>query len=188
MPAKKPTSKPASKAKPAPKRGRPTAYLPAYVEQAQRLAMLGLTDIEMAEFFGVAERTFHGWKRVHPDFLQSIKEGKVGADSKVADALYQRALGYSHPDVHISNYQGVITATPITKHYPPDPVSMIFWLKNRQPAKWRDKQEIQQDISITGQATGDELHQIYDERMKQARERQARLLSERGISMDEDDN
>jgi hypothetical protein len=27
------------------------------------------------------------------------------------------------------------------RHYPPDPTSMIFWLKNRQPQDWRDKQE-----------------------------------------------
>jgi len=27
------------------------------------------------------------------------------------------------------------------KQYPPDPTSAIFWLKNRQPKIWRDKQE-----------------------------------------------
>jgi len=35
-------------------------------------------------------------------------------------ALYKRAIGYSHPDVHISNYQGEITITDIIKHYPPE--------------------------------------------------------------------
>ena len=30
----------------------------------------------------------------------------------------------------------------VDKCYPPDPTSMIFWLKNRQPLVWRDKKEI----------------------------------------------
>ena len=31
------------------------------------------------------------------------------------------------------------------EHFPPDPTSMIFWLKNRQPDKWRDKRETGDD-------------------------------------------
>jgi hypothetical protein len=27
-----------------------------------------------------------------------------------------------------------------TKYFPPDPPSIFFWLKNRQPDSWRDKQ------------------------------------------------
>lgn len=169
--------KPASKSKAAPARGRPTLYRADYAEQARRLSLLGQTDAEMAAFFGVSERTFHGWKKSHPDFLQSIKEGKADADAKVAAALFQRATGYSHPDVHISNYQGTITATPITKHYPPDPVSMFFWLKNRQPDKWRDRVEAEVNVSGVGALAG-----VYEDAMKRARERQAEVLRERGLT------
>ena len=28
------------------------------------------------------------------------------------------------------------------KHYPPDTTAAIFWLKNRQVERWRDKQEV----------------------------------------------
>jgi hypothetical protein len=173
--------KPASKAKATPARGRPTLYQAAYAEQARRLALLGQTDAEMAAFFGVAERTIHYWKDAHPDFLQSLKEGKADADAKVAAALYQRALGYSHPDTHISNYQGEITITPITKHYPPDPVSMIFWLKNRQPDKWRDRVEAEVSVSGVGELAG-----VYEDAMKRARERQQAILTERGLSLEAD--
>jgi hypothetical protein len=71
--------------------------------------------------------------------LASIKKGKDEFDTgKVENSLLQSALGYEHPDVHISNYQGEITVTPITKHYPPNPTSLIFWLKNRNKERWRD--------------------------------------------------
>ena len=32
----------------------------------------------------------------------------------------------------------------VDKHYAPDATAAIFWLKNRQPDKWRDKQEVEQ--------------------------------------------
>jgi hypothetical protein len=121
--------------------GRPTLYKPEYADQARKLCLLGSTDKELADFFEITEATLNNWKTEHPEFFESLREGKELADAKVADRLYQRALGYEHPEVHISNYQGMITETPITKVYPPDATSAIFWLKNRQRNKWRDKVE-----------------------------------------------
>ncbi len=175
-----------SKAKEKPARGRPTLYRADYAEQARRLALLGQTDAEMAAFFGVSERTFHGWKGAHPEFLQSIKEGKSDADAKVAAALYQRAIGYSHPDVHVSNYQGLVTLTPLTKHYPPDTGAAFIWLKNRQPEKWRDRIEHQADVTVSG-PDGEALLRLFEDRMQQARERQQAVMRERGLTDEHDD-
>lgn len=121
--------------------GRPTRYRKEFDEQAHKLCLLGATDAQLADFFGVTEQTINNWKQRHPTFFESLKSGKEDADAKVAASLYHRALGYSHPDVHISNYQGEITVTPIIKRYAPDTTACIFWLKNRQPKDWRDKQE-----------------------------------------------
>ena len=118
--------------------GRPSKFDEKFCVQAKKLCMLGATDVELAEFFEVSETTINTWKKEHPKFLLSIKEGKQEADSEVASKLYHRAIGYEHPEVHVSNYQGEVTLTPLTKHYAPDPTAAIFWLKNRQPAKWRD--------------------------------------------------
>lgn len=123
----------------APKVGRPSKYKEEFNEQARKLCLMGAVDAELADFFEVAVDTISEWKNVHPEFSASIKQGKMQADSNVADRLYQRAMGYEHPEVHISNYQGEITKTPITKIYAPDPAAAIFWLKNRQRGKWRDK-------------------------------------------------
>lgn len=123
------------------KGGRPSSYKDEFASQTEMLCRLGATDKELAEFFKVAVSTLNLWKKKHPEFSESLKRGKMLSDAQVADKLFRRATGYSHPDVHISNYQGVVTITPITKHYPPDPTSMIFWLKNRRPDLWRDKPE-----------------------------------------------
>lgn len=185
-PKKTSPRKAASRPKAMPARGRPTLYQAAYAEQARRLALLGQTDAEMAAFFGVSEATFHRWKHAHKDFCESIKEGKADADAKVAAALYQRAVGYSHPDVHVSNYQGEITVTPLTKHYPPDTGAAFIWLKNRQPDKWRDRIEHQADVTVSG-PDGAALARLFDDRMRQARERQAAAMRERGLTDECDD-
>ncbi len=122
-------------------RGRPTRYKAEYAEQAFKLCLLGATDANLADFFEVSEKTINTWMDAHPEFLQSLTAGKDEADANVGERLYQRAMGYEHPDTHISNYQGEITKTSITKHYPPDTTACIFWLKNRQRDRWRDKQD-----------------------------------------------
>ena len=119
--------------------GRPSKYRAEYCGQVEKLCALGATDQQIADFFGVTEKTLNNWKENHPDFLQSLKDSKEDHDKRVVRSLFERATGYSHPDSHISNFQGEITVTPITKHYPPDTTACIFWLKNRDKANWRDK-------------------------------------------------
>lgn len=142
MPNKQP--KKSDKATPVVKHagGRPTKYKPEYAEQARKLCLLGHTDVELAQFFEVSEDTINEWKKTYEEFSESIKKGKEFADVDVAESLYHRALGYSHPEVDIKIYAGEIIKTPIIKHYPPDTTAAIFWLKNRQKGKWRDKQEL----------------------------------------------
>ncbi|MDP0376965.1 helix-turn-helix domain-containing protein [Glaesserella parasuis] len=123
-------------------RGRPTKYKSEYATQVEKLCLLGATDKDIADFFDVDEATINRWKLEHSDFCESIKKGKMLADANVTERLYKRALGYEAPDVDIRVIENQIVETPLVKHYPPDPTSAIFWLKNRQPDKWRDKQVI----------------------------------------------
>lgn len=120
------------------KGGRPSKFKPEFLEQARKLAALGATDRDAAEFFEVTESTLHLWKHTQPGFSEALKVGKETADARVEQSLYRRALGYSHDEVHITVYEGVVTQTPIVKHYAPDTTAAIFWLKNRQPEFWRD--------------------------------------------------
>lgn len=120
-------------------RGRPTDYKDEYAEQARKLCLLGFTDSELATFFEVCEATLNNWKIAHPNFLESIKQGKVIADGNVVDSLYKRAIGYEHDEVDIRVIGSEIVQTPIKKIYPPDATSLKFWLINRQKDKFREK-------------------------------------------------
>lgn len=122
--------------------GRPTKYKPGYNNQAYKLCLLGATDKELADFFEVNEDTINEWKKTYPKFSVSLKRGKMQADSVVAEKLFKRATGYSHPDSDIKVIDGRIVITDLTKHYPPDSTAAIFWLKNRNKESWRDRTDI----------------------------------------------
>lgn len=127
--------------------GRPTKYKSEYDDLAHNYCLLGATNARLAEFFEVDESTIDLWIVTHGSFSGAIKAGRAEADARVAKALYSRATGYSHPDTHISNFQGEITVTPITKHYPPDTAAAFIWLKNR--SHWKDKQEVEHSGSVS---------------------------------------
>lgn len=130
--------------------GRPSKYKPEYNEQARKLCLLGYTDAELADFFGVNTDTINAWKVDHPEFSVSIGLGKELADAEVVDSLYNRAKGYSHPDVDIKVIQNQIVETQLVKHYPPDTTAASLWLRNRQGKNWRDKIEVDQRTEVTG--------------------------------------
>jgi len=132
------------------KRGRPTKYDESYNDLTYKYCLLGATDADLARFFDVDEKTINNWKETHPEFLQSLKRGKEEADANVAQRLYARAMGYEHEEDKIFNENGTAMIVPTIKHYPPEPAAAIFWLKNRQPHKWRDKRETE----LTGADNG----------------------------------
>lgn len=137
--------------------GRLTDYKPEYDEQAYKLTLLGAIDKQLADFFDVTEQTINNWKLAHESFFESIKKGKEQADAKVAESLYHRALGYHHPEDKVFNDGGQPMIVPTTKHYPPDPTACIFWLKNRQPAAWREKTEVKHSGGLTLTSILDEI-------------------------------
>jgi hypothetical protein len=128
------------------KGGRPSPYLVGYKvdfpSAAKKLALLGAIDKDIADFFGVAESTLYLWKLKHPEFAKALQAGKAMADAEVVDRLYQRALGFEHDEVDIRVIDREVVQTKVRKIYAPDTVACIFWLKNRQSAKWRDKVEV----------------------------------------------
>ncbi|AUR91227.1 hypothetical protein NVP1228O_64 [Vibrio phage 1.228.O._10N.261.49.C1] len=123
--------------------GRPTKYKECYADIAAKACKLGATDVDLAEMFSVNQSTINEWKHRHPEFSESLKSGKRHCDAKVEDALYSRALGYEYEEhkEEVSEQGKKVTIT--KKQQAPDTTAQIFWLKNRQPERWRDKQQVE---------------------------------------------
>jgi len=135
--------------------GRPTKYKPEYCLTVEYMARAGLTDVQIAERLGISEATITNWKKDYPEFLVSLKAGKEGPDDLVEKSLFERATGYtfdSEKIVTLSMGQGLgteVERVPIKEHCPPDVTAQIFWLKNRRPDRWRDKQEVEHTGGIS---------------------------------------
>lgn len=159
--------------------GAPTKYREEYVDQARRLCLLGAHNEELADFFSISTHTLNQWMHKHEDFSLAIKEGRQVADSKVAERLYERALGYSHPDTDIKVIDGEIVTTEIVKHYPPDTAAAFIWLKNRRPTQWRDKVEIDSKPTIA-LVDKEALNEIYQRELARAEQERQRMLERSG--------
>lgn len=151
------------------KTGRKSLYREEYANQALKLSLLGSTDKDMADFFGVSEQTLNSWKKKQPEFLESLKKGKAIADSNVASKLYNRAIGYDFDEkcyeiqkpANKDDASTLVETKRIKKHMPSDTTAAIFWLKNRQPQLWRDRKELDANITL-----GDELEGLSDDELK----------------------
>lgn len=150
--------------------GRPTKYRDEYIELAYKVCLLGATDRELGDFFEVDEATINKWKIDHPEFYESIRKGKSNADANVADRLYQRARGFEHDSEEIKIVANEVVHVRTRKIYPPDTTAAIFWLKNRQRDKWRDKTEV--DANHSGEVgvslSADQAEQLIRARAKRS--------------------
>jgi len=127
--------------------GRPTKYDPKYAKTTKKLCELGATDNDVAEALGVHTATVYRWRNEHPEFCEALKAGKNEADDRVEMSLYRKAVGYQHEAVKVFQFQGQEVIVPYTEIQHPDTTAAIFWLKNRKPEEWRDKKEIDLNVS-----------------------------------------
>jgi hypothetical protein len=124
--------------------GRPSLYDPKRAPTMARvLCILGATNPEIAEAFGVSLNTIDNWRKEHPAFDEALTKGKTWADARVVQALFMRAVGFRKHG----------------KYYPPDITAIIWWMKNRMG--WRDKPEgEEQDPQETVRGIAEALAEI----------------------------
>jgi hypothetical protein len=113
------------------RRGRPSRFRPEFADKARTLGEFGATRAEIAAFFGVDEETLRRWAAKDAAFADAIRTGAARADERVANALYQRALGFTRDEeVAVSTPAGLQKVT-IKKTIDADPRSAALWLANR---------------------------------------------------------
>lgn len=98
----------------------------------------GLTDEQIAENLGISQDTFYKYKKKYPEFSESLKKGKEIVDYRVENALLKNAL------------EGNVTA-------------QIYWLNNRKPKNWRNKQDI--DVSSNGTSLSEVIQKAYNSKV-----------------------
>lgn len=116
----------------------------------------GLNDEEIAAKLTITHTTLYDWKSKFPAFAEALKKGKEVVDIEVENALHRKAMGYNvavmkhfkikHTEYNEKGYKCLeyeeLVAVEEEIHVPADTTAQIFWLKNRKPAEWRDRKEL----------------------------------------------
>lgn len=115
----------------------------------------GLTDAEIAHNMGISHTSFYKYRNENAEFANALKRGKAPVDIKVENQLLKSALGFkvtvkkavkvktkkNKPGVGLIEEEH-IEMVDEEQYIPPVPAAQFFWLKNRRPDKWREKQDI----------------------------------------------
>jgi hypothetical protein len=108
---------------------------------AEGYAREGLTDQQIMKRLGVSNGTFYKYVEQYPEFKEALKRGKAPVDIQVENSLLKRALGYEYTEKHVTKRNGKkIEEKEVTKEVVAETGAIAFWLKNRRPDLWRDKQ------------------------------------------------
>lgn len=100
----------------------------------------GLNDEQIAHNVGISRSTLKEWKLKHPAISAALKRGKEVIDLEVENALLKSALGFTYDEVVTEESDNGIKKRVTTKMALPNVTAQIFWLKNRRPEQWREKQ------------------------------------------------
>lgn len=117
----------------------------------QGWARNGLNNDQIAHNLGINRATLYKYKNEYEEFAEALRKGKEVVDFEVENALLKRALGYDvvEETVEVSDKDGK-KVKKVTRHIPPDVGAAAFWLKNRKPAEWRDRREIEAEVGGGG--------------------------------------
>lgn len=137
------------------KRGRPSGFNASLKSRIVELVEQGKTLDQVGEIIGVSRQTIHNWCGQHKDLLYAVREARQVADELVEASLFSRAVGYSHPEQKVFCDKGEIITHDMIKHHPPDTQAAVFWLRNRQPERWKEKSE--GDVTVNNHLHVDKL-------------------------------
>lgn len=124
------------------KRGCGGTYREEYARIAQGMCELGATDIQVARALNVSLSTMWGWQARHESFFRAMILGKDLPDEKVIRALYNRAIGYSYPEVEFKVVNKEVRVLAKMTHIPPDTSACIAFLRSRRK-EWNPAANLQ---------------------------------------------
>lgn len=145
--------------------GRPSPYKSEYAHIAYEVCKAsGAINPKLAKIFKVTPSTISLWMKKYPEFSGAIKAGKDEFNLATAEnCLFKRLRGYRYKETTKENVVNPITkeleltvTKVVTKEVPPSDTALIFFLKNRDPERWRDKQNVEHTITL------DMIRRIFD--------------------------
>lgn len=141
--------------------GAPTRYKPEFADQAEKLARMGATGHEIADFFGVSPACFYLWRNVHEEFAEAVKVGWKRTLERATRSLYEKAVGYDYVEeqaikVKTGKDTEEVKIVEVRRHQTADVQANMYVHNNRDPDNWKNMRNVQVSGEITHKVTPDE--------------------------------
>ncbi len=143
-----------------------TSHVAPYLDRITKWAQNGASQTEIADKLHLAASTFKAYlakgdkgEEPYVDLSDCFRKAVEVPDDNVEAAMYKRSCGYEYEERVYKTFvnkdtleEKEICVSRTVKQMPPDPTSMMFWLANRRPDKWRYRPEptINEDDGGTG--------------------------------------
>ena len=105
----------------------------------------GLTHEEIYANLRIGSSAFYMYKARYQELFDALRVAADDANAQVVNALFKRAVGYEYEEkktIQEIGSEGKPSGKRIEitqKQMPPDVGAIVFYLKNRYGAKWRDR-------------------------------------------------
>lgn len=102
----------------------------------------GWTEKEIAEELKISYSGFRNYKKQHLELVGILTENKKIADSAAKGALFQKVIGQSYiKEIRERDENGrLVIVKKETVVIPPDTQAAKFWLANRDPENWKNRE------------------------------------------------
>lgn len=118
------------------------------------------TTRELSRELGVSASTLVRWMKEFPAINSAVREMRSYVDDGIESALAKRAKGYTAYETITKTEDDSTTVTEKEIHIAPDVGAAKFWLTNRRPDQWADKQTV--EVSGNLQHILSHLDEVFD--------------------------
>ncbi len=114
----------------------------ARLEEIGAWAREGYTEEDIAKELGISYSGFRNYKKQHMELVGVLTENKKIADNAVRAALFKRATGYTYTKERKERGEDgkLVVVEKATVEVAADVSAAKFWLTNRDPENWKDRQ------------------------------------------------
>lgn len=137
---------------------------PDQLARIQGWARDGLTMEQIAYNMNINKTTLYKWQKKSDNLINALKVSRDSADRQVENALFKNAIGFHYTEEQLTDDGAVVE---VKKYSKPNTTAQIFWLKNRKPDEWREKQNVEHEGTVNqnmniSKLTDEELRKLAD--------------------------
>lgn len=107
----------------------------------------GVTEEATAKSIGLSYSAWRKYKREYQEFADLIEEAKAIGEEPLVSALYRTATGGAEKITTITDADGNETVK--KEVLPPNVDALKFILTNRDPERWKMRQDTKTEVTVT---------------------------------------